>query len=55
MIVCGQCGEKYKRIKNHNHHAWNCGAYAMQGKAGCSGLQIREDVLQQAAADALGA
>ena len=26
----------------------------MQGKAGCSGLQIREDVLQQAAADALG-
>ena len=54
IIVCGQCGEKYKRIKNHNHHAWNCGAYAMQGKAGCSGLQIREDVLQQAAADALG-
>lgn len=54
IIVCGQCGEKYKRIKNHNHHAWNCRAYAMQGKAGCSGLQIREDVLQQAAADALG-
>lgn len=30
------------------------GVYAMQGEAGCSGLQIREDVLQQAAADALG-
>ena len=54
LITCGQCGTKYKRIKNHKYHAWNCGAYAMRGKAGCSGLQIREDVLQQAEADALG-
>ena len=54
IITCGQCGEKYKRIKNHRYHAWNCGAYASKGKAGCSGLQIREEVLQQAAADALG-
>lgn len=54
IIICGQCGSKYKRIKNHQYHAWNCGAYTQQGKAGCAGLQIREDVLQQAAADALG-
>ncbi len=54
IITCGQCGGTYKRIKNHKYHAWNCGAYAQLGKAGCAGLQIREDVLQQAAADALG-
>ncbi len=54
IIVCAQCGNKYKRIKNHNHFAWNCRTYQEKGKAACPGLQIREDVLQRAAAEALG-
>lgn len=54
IIICGRCGGKYRRIKNHQYHAWNCAAYAKNGKEGCDGLQIREDVLQQTAAEALG-
>lgn len=54
IICCAQCGRSYKRITNHNHHSWNCTNYLMEGKAVCPGLQIREDVLQQAAAKALG-
>ena len=54
VIVCGQCGGKYKRVTGHKYHSWNCGTYQAKTKAVCPGLQIREDVLQQAAADALG-
>ena len=54
IIICSQCGRSYKRITNHNRHAWNCTTYVMEGKRACPGLQIREDVLQKAAADALG-
>ena len=54
IIICSQCGGSYKRIKGQKYHSWNCTAYAERGKAGCAGLQIREDVLQQAAAGALG-
>ena len=53
MIVCAQCGGKYRRIKNHKYHAWNCATYQSEKKSACPGLQIREDVLYQAAADAL--
>lgn len=54
MIVCAQCGGKYKRIKNHKYRAWNCTAYQTDGKSVCPGLQIREDVLYRAATEALG-
>ncbi len=54
LIVCGQCGQKYRRIKNHQHFAWNCSTYIEHGKASCAALQIREDVLQLATAGALG-
>ena len=54
LIVCGQCGQKYKRVKNHQYFAWNCSACQNHGKAACPGLQIREEVLRCAAAEALG-
>lgn len=54
MIVCDQCGQKYKRTKNHGRYIWNCSTYLVHGKGACPGLQIREDILQQAAALALG-
>lgn len=54
LITCGQCGEKYKRVKNHQYYAWNCSATQNHGKTACPGLQIREDVLHQATAEALG-
>lgn len=54
IITCGQCGQKYKRVKNHHYFVWNCTAYQTRGKSACPGLQIREDVLHRAAAEALG-
>ncbi len=54
IIICGQCGQKYKRVKNHQYFAWNCTAYQTKGKSVCPGLQLRENVLHLAAADALG-
>lgn len=53
-ITCAQCGKSYKRIKNHGRFAWNCSTFQRKGKAACPGLQIREDVLQRVAAEALG-
>lgn len=54
VIRCGNCGANYIRIKNHQYFAWNCGTYKRRGKAACGGLQIREDILERAAADAMG-
>lgn len=53
-IVCAQCGQTYKRTKNHGRYIWNCSNYLVHGKSACPGLQFREDALQQAAADAMG-
>ena len=54
IVTCGQCGQKYKRVKNHQHFVWNCTAYQTKGKSVCPGLQLREDILHQSAAEALG-
>ena len=54
LITCEKCGKTYKRIKNHQYFAWNCSTFQNHGKSACPGLQIREDVLHQAATEALG-
>lgn len=54
IITCEKCGKTYKRVKNHQYFAWNCSTYQNHGKSACPGLQIREDVLHQAATETLG-
>ena len=54
-VICGQCGRKYKRSKNHGRFIWNCSNYLEHGKATCPGGQIREDILLSAITEELDA
>ena len=54
-VICGQCGRKYKRSKNHGRYIWNCSNYLEHGKGTCPGGQIREDILLSAITEELGA
>ena len=54
IIRCECCGRPYLRIKNHQYFAWKCAAKKKQGDRVCPSAQIREDILQAAAAQALG-
>ena len=53
-ILCECCGQAYVRIKNHRYFAWKCAAKKTYADRVCPSAQIREDVLQVAAAQALG-
>ena len=54
IIRCDCCGRTYLRIKNHQYHAWKCTTKKVHGDGTCPSAQIREDILQAAAAQALG-
>lgn len=54
IIRCGCCGRTYLRIKNHQYHAWKCTTKKVHGDGACHSAQIREDILQAAAAQSLG-
>ena len=54
IILCECCGQAYVRIKNHRYFAWKCAAKKTYADRVCPSAQIREDVLQAAAAQALG-
>ena len=54
IIHCECCGRTYMRIKNHQYHAWKCSTKKAHGDKACPSAQIREDILQAAAAQALG-
>lgn len=54
IICCEHCGRPYLRIKNHQYHAWKCSTKKAHGDKACPSAQIREDILQAAAAQALG-
>lgn len=53
-LRCCHCGEHYTRIKNHGRLAWNCNTYRRFGKTTCPGGQIREDILRDRLANAMG-
>ena len=53
MLVCGQCGKKYKRKMNRGKPSWNCTTYLMFGKSYCHTKQIPEDILMATTASVL--
>ena len=44
-IVCGVCGNNYKRKKRRDHFTWLCTTYNSKGKSACDSKQVPEDVI----------
>lgn len=53
MIVCDNCGTKYKRTTSKGKHAWQCQTFLTQGKAFCPSQQIPEEELYRLATEVL--
>lgn len=53
MIVCDNCGAKYKRTTSKGKHAWRCKTFLTQGKAFCPSRQIPEEELYRLATEVL--
>lgn len=51
LIVCGNCGKKYRRKVTHAGPVWICSTYNTKGKAACASKAIPEPVLDQLTAD----
>ena len=53
MIVCGNCGKKYRRKISAYENAWNCATYLTLGRDACPAKKIPEDVIRNTAASVL--
>jgi len=53
IILCGNCGKKFKRRVNNKNPVWQCSTFMLMGKAACHTKQIPEAVLQTTAAEAI--
>lgn len=53
-LVCAYCGKHYRRRKNTGFIAWQCNTFMTYGKDHCPARQVREEILEQYAALALG-
>ena len=53
MIVCDNCGAKYKRTTSKGKHAWQCKTFLTQGKVFCLSRQISEEELHRLANEVL--
>lgn len=53
MIVCDNCGAKYKRTTSKGKHAWQCKTFLAQGKVFCLLRRIPEDELYRLANEVL--
>ena len=51
LIVCGNCGKKYRRKVTHACPVWICSTYNTKGKAACASKAIPEAVLNQLTSD----
>ena len=54
MLVCAHCCKHYRRRKNTGFIAWQCNTFMTYGKDYCPARQVREEILEQHAALALG-
>lgn len=54
VILCVNCGKKYKRKSSGEKAAWQCASYLQEGKAACPAKQIPEAVLCSTGAEVLG-
>ena len=53
-IVCGCCGQHYRRRTNVSRITWQCWTYLQRGKAFCPAKQIPEETLYRITEEALG-
>ena len=53
IILCGNCGKKYKRKVSKGNPVWQCATFLLLGKAACHTKQIPEPILHATAAEAL--
>ena len=53
-VVCGICGQTYRRKTATGRVAWSCSTYDTKGKAACASKKIPETTLMQCAADMMG-
>ena len=53
-LVCAHCGKHYRRRKNTGFIAWQCNTFMTYGRDHCPARQVREEILEHAAALALG-
>lgn len=54
LIVCGNCGKKYRRKTTNGRISWQCSTFLELGKAYCHAKQIPEQVLIDLSGDVLG-
>ena len=54
MIVCGNCGKKYRRKKCRDKFYWQCFTFMQDGKSACPAKQIPENTLINIATEILG-
>ena len=53
-IICGQCGNTFKRVTSNGTPGWNCRTYQEQGVSFCRAKKIPEDILKAVCADVMG-
>lgn len=53
-VICGNCGQPYKRRTLADKITWQCGTYMTKGKSVCPAKQIPEETLTALAAKAMG-
>ena len=51
LIVCGCCGERYRRKTTHSGPIWICKTYNTLGKAACPSKAIPEPILEDLVSD----
>lgn len=47
LIICGNCGKKYRRKMTHAGPVWICSTYNTKGKSACASKAIPEEILNQ--------
>lgn len=53
-LVCAHCGKNYRRRCNSGIIAWSCATFMTYGRDKCAARKVRESILEECAARALG-
>ena len=53
-LLCAHCGKNYRRRCNSGIIAWSCATFMTYGRDKCAARQVRESILEECAARALG-
>ena len=53
-IICGKCGNTFKRVTSNGTPGWNCRTYQEKGVSFCKAKKIPEEILKAVCADVMG-